>query len=305
MAKFSPSEAAFSGFRFARERPGAVAAWAGLSLLFQIFSFGLLLAATGGSLQVLDTLQQAGRVDPAITRAAFRTLGPTYLILLPLMLIYIGVIGAAVPRSLLSPERLRWGGLRLGAAEFRVLGTLFLLLVVVLCAYALPLIGVIAVIHLASLLHKGPLALLTGALGGFLVLAISICIVVRFSLAIVVTVAEGKIGLGRSWSLTRRHVWSLIGAYLLTTVLNLILVLVFFALTFALAMVVEPGVSLENAAGLVSHWPAADSPPTAWGVWAAVRLLFIGLTALMHAAWAGPAVEAYKAFSAPSAPAQA
>src|SRR6185312_6321222 len=69
---FSPTDAAFLGFRFVKERPNAVAAWAAVSLVFNLLSafVGLVL---GG--QALRTFQaQAGKIDDL--QAVFQLLIP-------------------------------------------------------------------------------------------------------------------------------------------------------------------------------------------------------------------------------------
>src|ERR1700744_1573017 len=58
---FSPADAAFLGFRFVKEHPSAVAAWAAVSLVFNLLSAFVGLVLGGQALRSFQA--QAGKVD--------------------------------------------------------------------------------------------------------------------------------------------------------------------------------------------------------------------------------------------------
>ena len=65
MPSFSPTDAAFVGFRFVKERPSAVAAWAAVSLVFNLLSAFVGLVLGGQALRNFQA--QAGKVDDLST----------------------------------------------------------------------------------------------------------------------------------------------------------------------------------------------------------------------------------------------
>jgi hypothetical protein len=305
MAKFSAVDAAFSGFGLIKRRPGAVLSWALANLAVQLLGIAVVLAVTGGTFPAI----QAGiaPTNPAALGEAFRTLAPAYLILAPVFLIYVVSISAAVVRTLLSPIALPFGGLRLGGEELLVFGAMLLLSLTFLgVEFGAIILAVIIGVIATLALHASALAIVLVRVLAFLAaFALIIAVLVRLSLTIVATVAERRIGLGRSWTLTRGRFWPLFGAYLLTVLVSLVVFLILLAVVFALAGVAPTGGAWAGHFRVLMQWPDSTWSPLAWAVWVIVRLVAISLTAAWHAVLAGPAVEAYRAFSADTAEASA
>lgn len=297
MAGFSASESAFSGFRLIRERPKAVLWWTAFVVLVEALGFLVMFAFAGGSLQVLEAAMEP-HSSLAEVQAMFRAIGPAYLVLAPVVLIYSSMLAAAVARTFLSPQALPFGGLRLGWAELRTLGAMLLAALTVLGVAIGALLLAVFLIGLTGAVHAPPAVIAARVVGLLLAIAVILFVAVRLSLTIAATVAEGRIGLGRSWRLTRGHVWPLLGCYVLTAVFAMILALVVFVAMLALAAATNAGAGLEAVMRIAARWPAPGSTAAAWIVWLFIRIVWSGLSAVVHALWGGPTVAAYKAFCA-------
>jgi hypothetical protein len=324
MAKFSAVDSAFSGFGLIKQRPGAVLSWAVAALVFQVLVFALLFAVGGTAFAHLQALQAerwaapfSARPDPNNTVAIIQTmwsLWPALLLSWLISLGYYAAISAAVVRVFLSDTPLPLGGLRLGADEFKLIVTFVTVILIGVGIYiAAIVIGLVASFLLGVLLkaiHAPALVtVLVSVVGAIafvgLELVASLYVPVRLSLSLVATVAEHRIGLGRSWRLTRGRFWPLFGAYLLTVMVSLVVFLVLLALLFVIAGVAPTGGGWAGHLRVLMQWPDATWSPLAWAVWVIVRLVGIALTAAWHAVLAGPTVEAYRAFSADSTEASA
>ena len=303
MARFSATDAAFAGFGLIRRRPGAVTWWAAALLIFQLVAGGLALIFAGDAL----TQMRDASVQPA---AALR-LAPLLLLFIPLVLAVYAALYSAAVRTFLAPEPLRFGGLRFGADELRLIGAILLMVLIVIAAdigAALVAIGATLLIGLLTAVTvHAPL----GWVSVFHWLAL-LCVgvtealvVVRLSLTVVTTVAERRIGLRRSWTLTKGHFWPLLGAYLLMAVLSLIVFLVLLALGAAIFAVLPMDGGFAERMRVMRFWPGAGAGILVWAAWIVMRLVGLWLTAAWHAVALGPAAQAYQAFSAPETPVEA
>jgi hypothetical protein len=286
--QFSAGDAAVSGIDFVRGHPRPVLVWTvfGVVVWLIISAIGLLLLGPS----YLDLLVAHGPMTPETTRKVLPVLA------LPLLLIGVPTIlavKAASYRALLSgPAGGRWEGLAFGKREWGLLGVYVLL---GLSLAAIELVGILVGIVFAVLKTPGFIALTV--IVGFVTVCAMLWIAVRLSLAGVVSIAEGARPLKRSWALTRGRFWSLFGAYMLLGVMFIIFYLLV-ELVFAIPLLMSLGSGGDFGLFHLDQAPAMSALTLPQMIFrlgpAAIRAL---LFAAMAAISAGPAVEAYKAFS--------
>lgn len=237
MLRLPVVDSALEGFRITRERPLAVAAWAGWLLVGGALADALL---TAPALQPLTQLSQTTPVAPSEAQVA--QLGAAMTRAWPLMLSLMVVSYAsavvfftAVMRAVFEPAAQgRTFYLRLGRDEGLQL-LLALLALLALFGYSL----------VVSTVARGliGLAALAGPVAGPPVQAFSLGLMaaallypaVRLSLAPAATFAARRIRLFDTWPLTRGQFWPLLGVYL--TALLLAAVVFFLALVIADALI--------------------------------------------------------------------
>src|SRR5690349_14400313 len=105
MARFSPPDAAFEGFRIPREHPYAVLIWAGLHFLISAGLTVTMITVSGAGLAEVIAMSQHPTRDPAQALAAMRHIAPVYVIVLAFALIVQSVFSAAVYRIVMRPEQ--------------------------------------------------------------------------------------------------------------------------------------------------------------------------------------------------------
>ncbi len=302
MAELSPSDTAFEGFRLTREKPQALAVWAGFSLVVSLISLGLMLSS---GLAKAMLLAEQGNSDPTATFAALMNGGPAYFVMLAFGLVVQGVMMSAVFRAVLRPEDKRYGYLRLGMDELRQV-VLFLILVVVLMVamFLIVLVGgvVSALVHgLLGSLGSGGVAL--GVLVGFVIgigmVVLALYVVVRLSLAPPMTFAAGRLRVRHAWKMTKGSFWRLLGTYFLAMVM--------FIVVLVLALIVVAGIGGVlglmlgygmGGVGSIFH-PDLSSLKAYLTIPTMVYTVFsAALTAVYYAVVFAPPAAAYKVLSA-------
>lgn len=229
MSEFSSTDAALEGLRVSREHPVAVVWWWGANVAATLLQFVIALQPPFRRLnEVLVHLQdrmaaaQDGgsfALDPQ-DGAALQGVALPLVIWVAVSLLLMAVVRAGVLRAVLRPSESRFGFLRISADELRQVG-LTLYTGVILIAY----VGAVAI---ASALVLAILLGLTGsgasAFAGAVVLTtITVAVLypaVRLSLAPAMTLADGRISLFRSWPLTERCFWPMVGAYLVSWIIG-------------------------------------------------------------------------------------
>lgn len=217
----SVTDAAFSGFRTARENLRAMLIWMVTFGLFQAAMTALMMPTLGPVLVDIQAMQGQVNPDEQEVLALFNRLVQAVLPLIAPVLLVSAVQSAAVNRMILRPRDSGFGYLRIGADEFRQLAVMLLLVLVM------------AGVNLAGGLLLGLLGVAAGLVGPLLVVPVMfvgvvtlICAVVvvsvRLSLAKAQTFATGRINLFGSWGLTRGRFWPILGAYVLAAVMFLI-----------------------------------------------------------------------------------
>lgn len=246
MASFSPTEAAFEGFRLTREHPAAVLGWI---LAYGVFLFALALLAinwgVGQDLDTLGALVQTTNPNPNDIAAALDKLEPYALVAAPAQALFFAVLNCAIYRAVLRPYERGLGYFRLGMDELRM--ALLTIVLGLIWFAALFVVALVASFSAATVgLSNGP-AVLAGAAVGLGVLITAVWVLVRLSLAPAMTFAERRLVVFGSWSFTKGRFWLLAGAYVLAFAFGFI-VLLLLQVIYGLADFAAGGASGTGAA---------------------------------------------------------
>ena len=271
---FSSTDAAFEGFRIARERPVAVLVWAAVYLVVSVIAMAIAAGLVGGDAVQKLNAAMAGDPAPEEVMAVLPTFMTFYGVMAPFALVLQSTLGAAIYRTVLRPEENASFFLRLGADEVR------LLLVNVILSVMIGL-GAGVVFAVAGAL-AGALAVVGGFLGGFVgflvivaALGAVVFAAVRLSLAGPITFGERQIAVVRSWGLTKGRFWPLLGAYVLAAAMAVVVAL--------LGMVVFTGLAAVLGGGLQAAGEAQAFDPSDLGsiLSSPLTLAFVVFSALM------------------------
>ncbi|KRA64279.1 hypothetical protein ASD79_20625 [Caulobacter sp. Root655] len=219
MTTFSPVEAALEGVRMTRRKPLVLLAWAACYFAMLVV-LGLVVAfAFGGSVRAdLALLSRTNDLGELVGIVARRQ--GTLLPLIALAVALQSVITVAIMRAVVRPEDHRLAYMRVGQEEARQFVVALVGWVVTLVVTALP--SAVLVLIGAGLINLG--AVQTNrwveVLGAIAVAGLSIWFGIRLSLLSITTFAEGKLDLRRTWALTDRHFWHLLGMYAVAFVIT-------------------------------------------------------------------------------------
>ncbi len=271
MSSFSPSDAAFEGFRLTRERPRAVLAWALCYLLFTYLISAIADVTLGPQSKALLADLQHASADPAAFWPAAQKMAPFFLAGLPLNLAFQAIFTCAVYRAILRPQEASRGYLRLGFDELRMMALNLILTViwmVVIFAFLLVFLFSAAVAGAAN----GPVTILIGDIATVAAFCAGGTIVIRLSLAGPMTFADRRLQVFGSWSKSKGVFWRLAGAFVLSLILAVIVLLL-------MLLVVGAAVNiLTDVTGLpLTSLNAASSSPLV----VAVALLSQAVTVLV------------------------
>lgn len=215
----SATEAAFEGFRIVRRKPMVVVWWA----LAYAALFILVFALGGPGLieltNIMETMDPASPSQADIQRVMMIYASLFWLV--PVGLLFGAVLNAAIARAVLRPEDSRWGYLRLGRDEMRILGvTLILgLLFGLLSLVFASLIGVVGALAATS----GQAVLwLVAVIVGAAALALVVFLAIRLSLAVPITFTEKRIALKESFRATKGVFWPLLGMAVIAVIMSLV-----------------------------------------------------------------------------------
>jgi hypothetical protein len=219
MTTFSPVKAALEGVRMTRRKPLVLLAWAACYFAMLVV-LGLVVAfAFGGSVRAdLALLSRTNDLGELVGIVARRQ--GTLLPLIALAVALQSVITVAIMRAVVRPEDRRLAYMRAGQEEARQFVVALVGWVVTLVVTALP--SAVLVLIGAGLINLG--AVQTNrwveVLGAIAVAGLSIWFGIRLSLLSITTFAEGKLDLRRTWALTDRHFWHLLGMYAVAFVIT-------------------------------------------------------------------------------------
>lgn len=298
MTSFSPTDAAFEGFRFTKERPGAVAAWAGATLVFN-FASGLLGALMGGSAMVeFQSLAAQQPFDFGALLHLLPRLLPTLIVTVLINLAGSAVVYPSAMRSFIGiDKRVTF---RAGADERRIL--------LLLLGYGL----IYFVVSALTGLCFGFLENVTGAfspqvgnfiafLAGIAGFAIPTIVIVRLSLAPVIAVDRKRISLKESWVSTKGHFWPLAGSLLLSIGLYLIVVFVGLLVVMSLAQVLSIPTGGAISPGSLTGAERSSLADLIKPAAIFAELLTATMVAMLLPVIFGPLVRAYQAYDEPDA----
>jgi uncharacterized integral membrane protein len=244
---FSPTDAAFEGFRIARERPKAVGLWAGLALVVNVITAVVMISAFGPQLSQFLAAALKPSPDPAQAMALLSSLAPMAAVFLPITLVSGAIFSAAIYRVVLRPQDSAFGYLRLGADELRLIVLKLVLMVLAFVASfvvtmaATLLIALVTMATGGSTGNPGFAAGFTGFLSFIGIVCVSIWAAVRLSLAGPLTLADRKLRLFESWAATKGHFWALFSSYFLAGIMALLVGLLAMVVLSALIVVAAGG----------------------------------------------------------------
>ncbi len=218
---FKATEAAFEGFRIARRKPLTILIWALAYAAFFVACFAIAGPMILNMMSIATALEDVAEPSLQDVMGLMQTVGALMLFILPLSLVFSAVLNTAVARSVVRPEQSRFGYLRLGSDELRVLGVTIILGLVMMAVYVVGFSLVWAAGAAANASGIGalwlPVVLLGIAAIGFLV-----WLMLRLSLAVPIVVAEQRFAPFASFSLTRGRVLPLLGMAILAGVMTLL-----------------------------------------------------------------------------------
>lgn len=287
---FSASDAAFEGSRVVRRRPLTVVWWA----LAYIAFFAVFFAVTAGSLvSVMATVQALERSgEPTFEDA--RALAMAYLGLfgmaVPLSFVFGAILHAAVARSVLRPEQSRFGYMRLGMDEVRVLGVAVVVSLATMAASA-AIFGVIGVAAAIITVMEVPILWVLIILLVLAGVAAVIWLLVRLSLAVPMTLDRGRFSLVEAFVLTRGRVLPILGMAIIAAIMAILVSLL--GMVIALPIQLAMGGGLETLGvydGQTLIQILSQAAPLLI-VWAVVNAVF---SALQLAVVYAPFSEAYR-----------
>lgn len=288
MTAFSPTEAAFEGFRLSREQPKALLVWSGLSLLSSVVSAIYLINIGPEARAFLEAGAQSETADPSQAMAFLQAIAPMSL----MGLLVQCVMACAVYRVILRPEDKGLGYLKLGMDELRLvaLTLIYVVLAMVMIVVASLVAGAATVA--ASVMGQGP-AVFFGLVLYVFILGLLLFVAVRLSLAPVLTFARQKIDVFGSWKLTHSQFWRLIGTYSLAVACIIVVALLVMVIFTAVAALITGG-DIKAASAVFN--PDHTSLATYFAPLTVLYLILAaGLTALYYVVICAPAAVAYQA----------
>lgn len=283
MSTFSPSEAAFEGFRLFRARPVSVFIWGLLPAILLALIAAVLWMLIGPQLQqaILNSPRNVSGINNQINVGT----GPASIF-----------IDCAIFRAMLRPSQRSFASLRFSGDELRVFAV-SIVLGLIFCAAVL--VGVlITAVPIVILSHNGgsgpAAAVVLGVLVGLAALIAFFWVAVRLCLASTITFAQRRIAPFASWRLTKGHFWNLLGTALLSWLLCM---LAFFAIIVAagvLCLLILSPVLANLMGGTPDYGHATPFLIGAGVVGAAAFILLLGL---QRAIMIAPLAYVYRALT--------
>jgi hypothetical protein len=203
-------------FRLLRERLGSVLVWGAIYSLVGI-ALGYFMMSSMAPLQTMGP-----RTDPG---QAFTAAGGFFAKLMLIELIFFcvyAVLLTAAQRAVLRPEDSALASIRFGGDELRMIGLALFLGFLFFMFYFVASV-ILGIMFVAVGIGAGaPIAMIPIVIvGGVIIICVVLYFWVRVSLAFPLTLMRRRFVLGEAWRLSRGHFWSMLGGYL---VLSLIII---------------------------------------------------------------------------------
>jgi len=219
---FSATDCAFEGFRLTRRAPVAVLLWAAAYAVFFSLMFLLVGPHFVTVLAVITEIQAQARSEPSLEE--MERLGQAYLAIVawgaPLGLLFGSVISTAIARSVVRPDDSKFGYLRLGKDELRVLGAS---LIVSLIMFVVFMAGFAVITLVVAGAVAVPALWLAVVLVSLALVALMAWLSVRFSLVVPATLAEGRIAVKSAFAMSAKKVfWPLFGMAIIAWVMSML-----------------------------------------------------------------------------------
>lgn len=239
---FSATDAAFEGFRLVRRNPLALVAW---TLLYAVLTLAALFSLSGviGRLEAwsVQAEEMESVAEPSLEQvtalmSSFAGIMSGVAWLLPISLVLGAMLSAAVARGVLHPSKDRFGYLRLGMDEVRVLAVTFVLGLLMTLIAGAAFVGVGVLIAIGQTASGGGVAAIAGVVGVLAAICLMIWLAVRLCLAVPITVAERRFAFFDSFRLTKGRFWPLFGMAVLALVMVLLVQLLSSIVSMPLAM---------------------------------------------------------------------
>jgi hypothetical protein len=209
MSKIRPSDAAFEGFRITRERPRALAIWAAFLLIANVISAIYLISLAPEARAAIEASQGETAADPAALLTMLKAMFP----MLVMGLVVQCIMATAIYRIILRPQdKGLIGYLSFGVDELRliILTLIYVLLATVMIFGVI--LGATLVFALASQAGQG-VGVFIGSVAELFALGLITYVLVRLSLAPVISFNEGRLAVFDSWHLTHGQFWRMTGTY--------------------------------------------------------------------------------------------
>ena len=238
------TDCAFEGFRLTRRAPKALLTWA---LAYGVFFTLFFLVAAPNLVTVMSMVTALeGNSNPSIEeiQPLMQTYGAMFAWGMPLAILFSAVMNTAIARSVIQPEDSRFGYLRVGKAELRVLAVNLIVAVITGLA-AMVVFAIVSVI--AAIALTVPALWLVVVLLSLAGLALIIWLTIRLSLAVPITFAEGRIAVKESFAMTRGVFWPLLGMAIIAWVMALLVALLGSAVAAPISLLVG---GMDRLAGL-------------------------------------------------------
>jgi hypothetical protein len=203
-------------FRLLRDRIGSALVW-GLVYSLLGLALGYFMLSTMAPMQALGP-----RPDP---NQAFAAAGSMFgkLILVELAFFCVfAVLLTAAQRAVLRPQDSAFASLRFGADELRIIGLGFFLGILFFVGYLVASL-ILGILFIAVGVGTGsPNAMIPFAIvGGLVVICLALFFWIKVSLAFPLTLMRRRFVLAEAWTLSRGHFWTLLGSYLLLSLIML------------------------------------------------------------------------------------
>lgn len=229
MAEFEITDAAMSGLRLITRRPKVLPYWIGFNVLVVALALAVFFALFGDFFRQLMEAISAGADEPptALLLSLIPRIGLMILVFLPFGLLTQAIRQGAATRAILWPDDDRYGYLRVGADELRLMLVIFVL-GLIRAAVQIVFSIVAAVIVVVIVGASGGL----GSGGGQSVqalrpliqlpmYAVMIFLFLKLCLAVPQTMDSKAINIFGSWSLTKGHTWRMFLSYLIVILISI------------------------------------------------------------------------------------